>query len=390
MYRTRNRMFLLKVQSGVGVEAAPAPATDAIRINDLEFSPNFETLDLSGEVTNSLSAAAPVIGGGNVSMRGAIFLKGAGTAGQAPECGPILRTCGFSQTLVAADVTGTLQAGSTTTATLHAGASAVDNFYRGMPFDTTGGAGAGQFAFIASYNGTTKVATLDRTLGVALTNTTTFSIAANATYRPVSTSLEYATMWGYDHENDPAVNSRRFRLMDGMGTFNIAFPPRQFARLNFTYTGKLPALPDNVALPAAAVYSALDPAPIMGANAFLGGSAVQFSEMSLDLGGQVNAFDDPSATYGFGDFQLTMRQPSGRIVPALGLLSARNTFQDWLNSTSRSFALRWGPSAGKRVSIFCPGLRYTGNEQADVRGFRAEGIPFNAVGNDAELIFCFH
>lgn len=390
LFRTRNRLLLTKIQSAAGTEASPVPGSDAIRLTDLQYSPNFETLDLSGEVTGSLSSAAPVIGGGSVSMRGGFFLKGAGTGGNAPEWGPIMRACGFSQTLLAADVTGTATAGSATTITLAGGASAVDNFYQGMPLYITGGTGNGQFAIIASYVGSTKVATLDRTLGVALNATSVYKIPANAMYRPVSTNLEYVTMWGYDHHNDPAANSRRFRLMDGMGALQFTITPRQFARVSFTMTGKLPAAPDNVAKPAAPTYASLDPSPFLAADSVLGGSPVKFSEFSLDLGSQVNAFDDPAAAFGFDYFQITQRRPTGRIVPNMVLLSARDSFSDWINSTSRACAHTWGPTAGKRVTMFMPGLRYTGNEEQDVRGFRAEGLPFQATGLDSEVMICAH
>ena len=390
LFRTRNRLLLTKIQAAAGTEAAPVPGSDAIRITDLQFSPNFESLDLSGEVTGSLSAAAPVIGGGSVSMRGGFFLKGAGTGGVAPEWGPLMRACGFSQTLQAADLTGTLTAGSATTGTLAAGSSAVDDFYKGMPFYTTAGTGLNQYAVITAYNGTTKLATFDRTLSVALNATTQYKIPANAMYRPVSTGLEYVTMWGYDHHNDPVQNSRRFRMFDAMGTLQFTITPRQFARANFTMTGKLPGVPDNVAKPAAPTYASLDPSPFLAADATLGGGAAKFSQFNLDLGGQVNAFDDPAAQYGFDTFQLTMRQPTGRITPNLVLLSARDTFSDWLNSQSRALSLTWGPAAGKRVTMFMPGLRYTGNQEEDVRGFRAEGVPFQAAGNDSELMVCVH
>lgn len=66
---------------------------------------------------------------------------------------------------------GTLTAGSTTTATLPVVASAVNDFYKGLSLVVFSGAGAGQSAVITGYVGATRVATLDRTLGTALDNT---------------------------------------------------------------------------------------------------------------------------------------------------------------------------------------------------------------------------
>ena len=62
---------------------------------------------------------------------------------------------------------GTLQAGTSTTVTLKATASAIDDVYNGMYVNITGGTGSGQTRLIVDYNGTTKVATV----GEAFTTT---------------------------------------------------------------------------------------------------------------------------------------------------------------------------------------------------------------------------
>lgn len=57
---------------------------------------------------------------------------------------------------------GTAQAGSSTTITLDTGASAIDNTYTQAIVYIISGTGVGQFRTIVSYNGTTKVATVNR------------------------------------------------------------------------------------------------------------------------------------------------------------------------------------------------------------------------------------
>lgn len=59
-------------------------------------------------------------------------------------------------------VKGTAQAGASTTITLVSTASAVDNFYVGSSIFLVDGTGAGQNRLITSYNGTTKVATIEK------------------------------------------------------------------------------------------------------------------------------------------------------------------------------------------------------------------------------------
>lgn len=80
------------------------------------------------------------------------------------------------------NTTGTLAAGSTTTATLPGGSSSVTDYHKGRMFYATGGAGSGQTVLITGYNGTTKVATFASALGTAVDNTTTFSLSDTFAY----------------------------------------------------------------------------------------------------------------------------------------------------------------------------------------------------------------
>ena len=61
---------------------------------------------------------------------------------------------------------GTAQAGTSTTITLKATASATDDIYVGMYVNITGGTGSGQTRLIEDYNGTTKVATVEEAFTV--------------------------------------------------------------------------------------------------------------------------------------------------------------------------------------------------------------------------------
>ena len=84
--------------------------------------------------------------------------------------------------LAGADVliwSGTAQAGSTsTTIKIDAGAPATTDIFKGSTVVLTGSTGAGQVRRIVSYNGTTKVVTVDRAWVVTPSATTTFEIVA--------------------------------------------------------------------------------------------------------------------------------------------------------------------------------------------------------------------
>jgi len=71
----------------------------------------------------------------------------------------------------------TAQSGSTsTTIKLDASSSATNNLYRGLVVLLTGGTGAGQARTITGYNGTTKIATIDRAWITTPDNTSTFAL----------------------------------------------------------------------------------------------------------------------------------------------------------------------------------------------------------------------
>src|SRR5882724_1124530 len=136
-YRTRNQILLAKAETTSGTDAAPVVGTDAVKARfPIAWKGNLQNLP-TDYVQSSLDESDPIIGGGNATINPSCYLKGAGTAGLAPETGVLFRGCGLSQTLTAADITGTAQAGSATTITLAAGASAVDDFYKGMVIELT-------------------------------------------------------------------------------------------------------------------------------------------------------------------------------------------------------------------------------------------------------------
>lgn len=76
----------------------------------------------------------------------------------------------------AAGITDDAQAGAAGTITLAAGASATDNIYNGERISILEGTGAGQSRIITAYNGTTKVATVNRNWTTNPDSTSKYSI----------------------------------------------------------------------------------------------------------------------------------------------------------------------------------------------------------------------
>ncbi len=389
-FRYANQDLLAKVEAVSGTEEAPTVGADAIKVARLQPSPRFDVTDTSEEHTGSLDAGDPIAGGGSFELGFDVFMRGAGVAGVAPEWGTLLRGCAMAQTLTAAPVADTAQAGGANTITLHAGASAVTDAYKGMVIETTGGTGSGQEAVIIASNGTTKVATVHKAWAVNPDATTTFSIRANALYIPASASLETLTMFAYQHATPAAGNSRLRKLIGAAGTFQAEIPVNQSGRMSFAFQGILPALPTDVADPGAPTFDSVVTEVLNSADAVLGTTAVKFSRFTLDYGASPTQPMDPAATYGLDVAGQTARRITGTISPYLTDLATRNAMSDFLGQTARAIVLRWGSAAGRRISILIPAARYTGAGPQDLEGYAGEEIPFQATGPDSGLYICVH
>lgn len=73
---------------------------------------------------------------------------------------------------------GTAQAGTSTTITLKAASSSVDDYFNGLSITITGGTGVGQVRIIEDYVGATKVATVDKPWTTTPNATSTYSITS--------------------------------------------------------------------------------------------------------------------------------------------------------------------------------------------------------------------
>ena len=101
MALTRNRLLLAKSESSYGTTPSPAPAgTDAVLVSGLEVEPLRLELKDRELVQGHLGNSAQVVGQSSVGVSFSVELAGSGTAGTAPRWGPLMKACGFSETVV--------------------------------------------------------------------------------------------------------------------------------------------------------------------------------------------------------------------------------------------------------------------------------------------------
>lgn len=384
-FLTRNRLQLAKAETTSGTDASPAPASDAVLVEEPRGSPNLE-LEQTDEVTGSLDTTQSIVGGGFAQHTGRFFAKGSGTPGTAPEFTPYLQAAAMGLTTLAADEDDTAQAGDTDEITLAAGATSAD--LTGFVITLDGGTGSGQTRVITGYNGTSKVATVYPDWTTPPDATSTYVVGAANLFVPVSTALKTITSYLYK-KNSGSGNAILEKLLGGAANLSFAMQTRQTGKFTYTVRGKL-APPEDVANPTGAVFDTVRPRPLRDADAYLGGSAICFRNFTLDWGNELVQADCPGEEFGYEPARPVSRKPTGRLNPRLVTLSARNAFADLVAGTNRKLWLNWGETAGNRVSMYFPSIVFTNKEDDDLDGISADGLPFEAAGPDSWVYICFH
>lgn len=175
--------FAVAIQSVAGVFTTPTSA-DMLAVSNVTNANNDITAD-DPTMTGTGWDAESIVVGEEAQIGFTMPLRGPG--GAAPPAananiwGRVYQSAGWAEVITAAEVTGTLQTSTTTTAVLHAGASSVDDFYTGMPVQAaTIGSGFKGYTPIVGYTGGTRTAALGETLGAAPSGT--FTIPKNIIY----------------------------------------------------------------------------------------------------------------------------------------------------------------------------------------------------------------
>lgn len=97
----RNAALLAKIETTYGTDATPVGASDAVLVSDLKMRPmDMKTVDralIRPFLGSSEQMPTQIYNGCEFSVE----LAGSGTAGTAPAIGPLLRGCGFAETITA-------------------------------------------------------------------------------------------------------------------------------------------------------------------------------------------------------------------------------------------------------------------------------------------------
>ena len=205
MALTRKTWLLAKIESTEGTDPTPVGGSNAIQVTDVELTPiesdNVQATAMQGFLGNSTRGT--IVANKRVGVSFSVELSGSGAAGTAPAYGPLLKSCGLSETVASStSVTYAPVSASFSSCTLYC-------FYDGTRHRITGARGnvtfnlvAGQFAqasfqFIGTYNnpdatamsGTWTLANQAAALEVNDTNVTTATFDGATSQRIASFDL---------------------------------------------------------------------------------------------------------------------------------------------------------------------------------------------------------
>ena len=145
MALTRKKFLIAKIESTYGTDPSPVGGSDAIQVTNVEVTPiesdNVQASAFQGFIGNSTRGT--LVANKRVAVTFDVELAGSGAAGTAPAFGPLLKSCGLSETIVAStSVTYAGVSSSFDSATIYC-------FYDGTRHKITGARGSVTFNFTA-------------------------------------------------------------------------------------------------------------------------------------------------------------------------------------------------------------------------------------------------
>lgn len=145
MALTRKKFLIAKIESTYGTDPTPVGGNDAVQVTNLEVTPiesdNVQAAAFQGFIGNSTRGT--LVANKRVAVTFDVELGGSGAAGTAPAFGPLLKSCGLSETTVAStSVTYAGVSSSFDSATIYC-------FYDGTRHKITGARGTVTFNMTA-------------------------------------------------------------------------------------------------------------------------------------------------------------------------------------------------------------------------------------------------
>jgi hypothetical protein len=213
----------------------------------------------------------------------------------------------------------------------------------------------------------------------------TISGGVSVTYKPNSTQTTHKSesMYFFDDGLRLVITGAR-----GKCSFDLQVGAAMFAM--FEYTGHFVGITD-VALPAATYDSAIPPV-LINMPFTVGAFAAVISKLSFDLGTELSIPESIAATDGYGEIQITGRNPSGSFNPLRVSVATKNFIADFQSGAALALDTGLiGSVAGNKVQITMPAISYTDIARGNQNNVGTYENKFNAAesagDDDISMVF---
>ena len=255
-----------------------------------------------------------------------------------------------------------------------------------MVISITSGTGNGSAGIITAYNGTTKVATVQKTTAAFTPAAASgYTISANVGYKPISDTFESSTIY---FNNDGVLH----KATGCRGTWNLNCEVGQIPVINFTMTGIYNS-PTDTAAPAVTYSNQATPIIFKAGNtlgtSILGYSSACVQSLSFDIANEILYRELVNCTK---SVTITNRAPSGTAMIEAPTIASQDYFTIANNDTTGLVTFQHGTTAGNIVTLLAPTVDIGNPSYSDQDGIQMLNLPYVALpsssGND-ELVLTF-
>lgn len=374
---TRNRTLLAKIESVYGTDPTPTGSANAMLVKNLEVQPLSAELVSRDLIVPYLGNSDTLIAARFATINFEVEMAGSGAAGTAPAYGPLLRACGFAQSLPQITISSLTRTSGTATADC---ASA-----HGL---TTGDVVTIAGATESQYNGTFTVTVTDTdsftypvTGSPSTPATGTPVLKTKAVYTPISTGFESVTFYFN-------VDGVLHKALGARGSVAFSITSRQIPVFRFSFTGLY-----GVASDASAPSVDFDAFQIPKvANTQNTPTVSLFSYAAVTESIEIDMANDVQyrALIGGSEFvNIVNRLPTGTIVFEAPTIASKDFWDLANDGTTGALSVVHGAVGGSKVSIACPRVSIGNPSYQDSQGVQMLSLPLTISpdsGNDELII----
>lgn len=306
LLKNRN-LLLVKKEVTNNVDPTPTTAANGILVENMKVAWPTEVADRPA-VDISLSPHQPLHARKYAKFDFDVELKGSGTAGTAPDLGPLLELCGFGETIVS---------------------------------------------------------------------------ETSVTYAPISTGFASAYMYNY-------FDGLLYKMGGAIGNPVLKLPAGQRPMLGLSCMGHAVSALD-AAFPSSVTLDSTLPQIVKGSTFTMGGYAAEIASLDMDMQNNIVIPDSVNAADGYGQAQITGRNPSGSFDPEAVLVATNDYWSHWEDGTTKALSIVIGATAGNIMTITAPAVTYRELNQTDREGLLTYEIPFTLArsAGDDEISIAF-